>query len=123
MDTGAQDTAIGAIRARLTAATSGGWKRWSEHIDDEHEFRAHAPEDLATLLAALDAAEARQMALVALAHELVEMEHGARAGQMQALHRLGIVLTLDEHLARARAFTEQQHARIDALAARGEGGV
>lgn len=65
MDMGAQDAAIGTIRARLTAATSSGWKRWSEHIEDEHEFRAHAPEDLATLLAALDAAEARQAALVA----------------------------------------------------------
>jgi len=72
-------------------------------------------------LAALDAAAARQDALVALAHELVELEHGARAEQMQALNRLGILVTLDEHLARARAFSEQQHARIDALAELGQG--
>jgi len=69
------------------------------------------------------AAEARQASLVALAHELVELEHGARGQQMQALHRLGIVVTLDEHLARARAFSEQQHAHIDALAALGKGGA
>jgi len=74
-------------------------------------------------LAALDAAAARQDALVALAHELVELEHGARAEQLQALHRLGIVVTLDEHLARARAFSEQQHARIDALAGQRAGGA
>lgn len=54
-------------------------------------------------------------ALVALAHELVEMEHGARAEQIKALHHLGVVVTLDAHLARARAFSDTQHARIDAL--------
>ncbi len=67
--------------------------------------------------ALLEQAAARQTALVALAHELVELEHGARGQQMQALHRLGIVVTLDEHLARARAGADKQHARIDALAA------
>jgi len=123
MDTGAHDAAIGAIRRRLAAATNGGWKRWKDHLEDEHNFREHAPNDLATLLAALDAAAARHASLVALAHELVELEHGARGQQMQALNRLGIVVTLDEHLARARTFADKQHARIDALAALGEGGA
>ncbi len=156
MDTGAQDAALGAIRARWRAVSPGPWRyepppydsspagvtcpdedEWIEvftgqggdvaEVHDQYHRAngiaiAHAPADVATLLDALEAAESRQAALVALAHELTEMEHGARAEQMQALHRLGVVVTLDEHLARARAFADKQHARIDALAALGEGG-
>jgi len=124
MDTGAQDAALGAIRDR--------WGREQDHYPaslDGFSYDAARREadesyaDIHTLLDALDAAETRQAALVALAHDLAELEHGARAEQMQALHRLGIVVTLDEHLARARAFADKQHARIDALAALGEGGA
>jgi len=152
MDTGAQDAALGALRARWGAVPSAPW-RWDDQPEgvirvwfpEPHDLTigcvlfpgdmetyegpdlrlaealSAAPADIALLLAALDAAAARQDALVALAHELVELEHGARAEQMQALNRLGILVTLDEHLARARAFSEQQHARIDALAELGQG--
>ncbi len=114
MDTGAQDAALGATREAMVQYLIDHEDRYPRadqlvvHVDYH---------DLHGWLDALDAAEARQSALVALAHELVELEHGARRGQMRALHRLGIVVTLDEHLARARAFAEQQHARIAALAA------
>ncbi len=84
----------------------------AERESDREQVRRYLP----LIREALHAAEERFLPLVALAHELVELEHGARAEQLQALHRLGIVVTLDEHLARARAFSAQQHARIDALA-------
>lgn len=126
----AQDGAIGAIRERWQLVTPGPWRIAPDGAynavrgnggktfvasvegEDDEEAIVHAPEDIATLLNVID----RQAALVALAHELAELEHGARGQQMQALHRLGIVVTLDAHLARARAFADKQHARIDALA-------
>jgi hypothetical protein len=50
---------LDAIRRRLAAATSTDWQRLQHYNEAQEEFHAHAAADMATLLAALDAAEAR----------------------------------------------------------------
>lgn len=52
-----------AIRARWQAATSTEWQRLQHYNEAQQEFDAHARADIATLLAALDAAEAENVAL------------------------------------------------------------
>ena len=53
---------LDAIRRRLAAATSTDWQRLDHYGEAQAEFTLHARADMATLLAALDAAQ-RQLAL------------------------------------------------------------
>jgi hypothetical protein len=51
---------LDAIRRRLAAATSTDWQRLDHYGEAQAEFTLHARADMATLLAALDEAEAER---------------------------------------------------------------
>lgn len=54
---------LAAIRRRLAAATSTDWQRLDHYGEAQADFTLHARADMATLLAALDAAEAEREVL------------------------------------------------------------
>lgn len=131
MTDGVKRVDVAAIRARYTAAREMVRRLCLPRGNIEHrdwlmsvpadetrdpDLVIHrALRDIPALLDALAAAQAEIARLQALAHRLADQEHGARCEQIEALARLGIIVTLDAHLARADAHTTTMHQHIDAL--------
>lgn len=73
-------------------------------------------EQVATLTAERDRLAAQIVRLREIAHDQTDKELGAREEQINALALLGIVVTKDEHIQRARDVAEETHHEIDEAA-------